>query len=160
MAEFTGIISPGDITEVYSRTAVQPGTRIFDQDGNEYIFLRGVASTVAGSWVTYDMSAEYQTTLLAANAIGPVAVAMAAIVAGKHGWYQIWGKAVGCAYDILDANDVVGRTGADGYVGDGPPAGDIIYNAICRSAMESESGNTTTTFEIHYPFVDDQTAGH
>jgi len=163
MAEFTGVIAPGGITTVYSRTAIQLGTRAFDTDGNEYIFLRGVASTVATSWVTYDSSAEHQTTLLAANALGPVAVAMAAIVADKYGWYMIWGNVSGAAnYStaVLDVSDVVGRTGADGYVGDDPPAGDIIYNCIVRSAMADTNTSAATTFSIHYPYVDDQTAAH
>ena len=158
MAEFTGILCPGDITTVHSRTVIALGTRAQDTNGNAYIFLIGVASTVAGSWVTYDE--QYLTTLLAANAKGPVGVAMAAIVANKYGWYQIYGTATGCAGATLDDDDVVGRTGADGYVGDGPPAGDIIYGCICRSAMEDGGTNTTTTFTINYPYVDDQTAGH
>ena len=39
MAEFTGTMSPGDIDTVYSRTAIGLGTKIFDTDGNEYIFF-------------------------------------------------------------------------------------------------------------------------
>lgn len=159
MAEFTGILTPGDINTVHSRTAINFGTRAFDQDGNEFIFLKGIDSTVVGSWVTYD-STSFDTTLLAANALGPVAVAMGAIITGKKGWYQVWGNAIACAGATLDVNDVVGRTGADGYVGDGPPAGDIIYNCLTRSAMEDGSANTTSTFSINYPYVDDQTASH
>ena len=41
----------------------------------EFIYLKGLASTAVGSWVTYNMD-DGSTTLLAANAIGPVAVAM------------------------------------------------------------------------------------
>jgi ABC-type uncharacterized transport system permease subunit len=52
------------------------GSRVQDKDCNEYIYLKGVASTLAGSWVTYDELGV--TTLLAANAKGPVAIAMAA----------------------------------------------------------------------------------
>ena len=49
-------------------------TRARDVDSNEYILLGGVASTVIGSPVTFDENGS--TTLLAANAVGPVAVAM------------------------------------------------------------------------------------
>lgn len=155
-------LAPGDLAEVYTRTVIDVGTRMFDDVGNEYIFLVGVASTVVGSWVTYDEVG--LTTLLAANAVGPVAVAMAAIVADKLGWYQIFGTAIGCAKSsdegTLADNTLVGRSAADGFVDDNPTAGDIIYGAISRSAMEASSGNTTTTFQIWYPWVDDQTAGH
>ncbi len=60
----------------------------------EFIYLKGVASTAIGSWVLYNPD-DFSTTLLAANDIGPVAVAMSANVANQYGWYQIQGKAVG-----------------------------------------------------------------
>lgn len=162
MAEFTGTISPGDIDEVYSRTAIDLGTRIKDTDGNEYIFLKGVASTVKYSWVVYDEESE--TALLTTTSVGPVAVAQAAIVADKYGWYCIYGKTLGCAVcdttALADNTIAIGRTGTDGYVGIGPAGGDILYGAICRSAMEAATGNTTTLFQIFYPWTDQQTAGH
>ena len=162
MAEFTGIISPGDIDTVYSRTAIGLGTRLFDTDGNEYIFLKGVASTVQYSWVTYNN--EFDTTLLATAAIGPVAIAQAAIVANKYGWYLIWGSGTGKAVNndegTFSSGAVCGRTSADGSVGGVYTAGDLIYGAFCRSAMEASSANTSTKFQICYPSVDAQTAGH
>lgn len=165
MAEFTGILCPDDITTVYSRTAIQKGTRAFDNDGNEYIFLEGVASTVAYSWVTYSSYNEFKTALLAANALGPVAIAQAAIVAGKYGWYMIWGSGWGCS--TVDASEaladnatIIGRTGADGYVGTNPEAGDVIYGAITRSSVAGGGDDTRTLFQIYYPYVNDETAGH
>src|SRR4029450_2020625 len=59
----------------------------------EFIYLKGVALTVVGSAVLYNPD-DFATSLLAANDIGPVAVAMSASVAGQFGWYQIQGKAV------------------------------------------------------------------
>ena len=61
----------------------------------EFIMLKGVASTIVGSLVTYD-GTTYQTTLAAvtANQARPVAVAMAAVGAAQFGWYQIAGTAV------------------------------------------------------------------
>jgi hypothetical protein len=58
----------------------------------EFIYLLGVASTVAGIAVTWNATT-YQTTLLAstANLSCPVAWAMSANVAGSFGWYQITG---------------------------------------------------------------------
>jgi hypothetical protein len=60
----------------------------------EFIYLKGVASTAVGEWVTYN-SDDWSSALLAADAIGPVALAMSACVAGEYGWYQISGKGVG-----------------------------------------------------------------
>ena len=67
----------GNTAEVDTGAKHTLGTRARDSAGNEYVYMTGVASTVLGSWVTYDEL--YITTLLAADAIGPVAVAMAAI---------------------------------------------------------------------------------
>lgn len=157
MAELTGILSPGDIDVVYSRSAIALGTRILDQDGNEYIFMNGVASCVAGSWVTYDE--EYVTTLLAANALGPVAVAMAAIVAAKYGWFCIFGAVKACMAASSADNALIGYETTAGYAGDGRAAGDIMYNAIGRSATGS-GAEVDAQCQIWYPWVDDQTAGH
>lgn len=63
----------------------------------EFIYLKGVASTVAGASVIYNATT-YQTALLTVangkNKGAPVAVAMAATVADEYGWYQITGNSV------------------------------------------------------------------
>lgn len=60
----------------------------------EFIYLKGVASTVAGDVVTYDAS--FATTRAAAgtNLPRPVAFAMSANVASQYGWYQIGGLVI------------------------------------------------------------------
>src|SRR5262245_34543193 len=67
----------------------------------EFIYLLGVASTVVGSWVTYQPD-NYTTVLLVPNAIGPVAIAMSINVASQYGWYQIQGKANAKAAVVAD----------------------------------------------------------
>lgn len=61
----------------------------------EFIYLKGVASTVVGSPVIYN-TANYLTTLapVGSNKPQPVAFAMSANVASQFGWYQISGNAV------------------------------------------------------------------
>src|SRR6478752_3435722 len=93
-----GFPTPGTVVAdgTYNATAkLGDIIRAFDPvyGGGEFIYLKGAASTVLGSWVTYNAD-DYSTTLLAANAIGPVAVAMGATVASTSGWYQIQGKAI------------------------------------------------------------------
>ena len=64
--------------------------------GGEFIYLKGVASTLVGSLVTYD-PVNGTTTLSStstASSDTPLAVAMAACVSGYYGWYQIAGCAV------------------------------------------------------------------
>lgn len=60
----------------------------------EFIYLVGVANTVAGLVVNYNATT-FQTTIApnTANNADPVAVAMSANVAGQYGWYQIAGIA-------------------------------------------------------------------
>lgn len=63
----------------------------------EFIYLKGLASTVVGSIVTYVASTgvtALSTTSGVVNGGAPVAVAMSANVASQYGWYQIAGDAV------------------------------------------------------------------
>lgn len=142
----------GQITDVHDSALNPVGTVAFDNEGNMYRYMKGVASTVQGSWVTFDEAGA--TTLLAANAKGPVAVAMAAIVANKFGWYCIvsFTQSAVLAANCAD-NAALGREGADGVAGDGRAAGDEIYNAISRGATAGASALTAVQFA--HPFVDD-----
>ncbi|TPK16667.1 hypothetical protein FJ872_17855 [Mesorhizobium sp. B2-5-9] len=122
----------------------------------EFIYLKGAASTVVGSWVTYNAD-DWSTTLLAANAIGPVAVAMSANVASQYGWYQIQGKAVGLVLTgfVDDAN--VYATATAGSVDDAVVAGDRVKNAKGASAIGTPSAGLAE-FEIARPWMDDAVA--
>lgn len=122
----------------------------------EFIYLKGVASTAIGSWVTYNAD-DYSTALLAANAIGPVAVAMSANVASQSGWYQISGKAIGLVLTgfVDDANVYASATA--GSVDDAVVAGDRVKNAKGASAIGTPSAGLAE-FEIARPFMDDAVA--
>lgn len=140
-------------TDAVHDSALNPvGTPAWDGAGNEYIYLKGVASTVVGSWATFDETGV--TTLLATNAKGPVVVAMAPIVANKYGWYARRAQSVPAmlAANCAD-NALIGREGADGVAGDGRAAGDQIYNAISRGSTAGAAA--LTPVQINYPFVDD-----
>lgn len=122
----------------------------------EFIYLKGVASTAIGSWVTYNND-DFSTTLLAANAIGPVAVAMSANVASQYGWYQISGKAVGKALTGYVDNALVYATATAGSIDDAVVAGDRVKNALGASAVDTPSSGFAE-FEINRPWMDDATA--
>lgn len=119
----------------------------------EFIYLQGVASTAIGSWVTFNQD-DGTTALLAANAIGPVAVAMSANVADQYGWYQIYGKAVGRALTGFADNGNVYATATAGSVDDAIVAGDRVKNAKGASAVDTPSAGLAE-FEIQYPVMDD-----
>ena len=119
----------------------------------EFIYLKGVASTALGSWVTYNAD-DNTTALLAANAIGPVAVAMAATVADTYGWYQIGGKAIGKALTAFADDANVYATSTAGSVDDAVVAGDRVKSAKGASAVGTPSAGLAE-FEIARPSMDD-----
>lgn len=122
----------------------------------EFIYLKGVASTVIGTWVTYNMD-DGSTALLAANAIGPVGVAMGATVADTFGWYQISGKAVAKALASFADNGNVYATAAAGSIDDAVVAGDRVKNAKGASDVDTPSAGLAE-FEINRPWMDDALA--
>lgn len=119
----------------------------------EFIYLQGAASTVLGSWAVYNAD-DFSTALLAANAIGPVAVAMGINVASSYGWYQIQGKAVGKALAAFADNGNVYATATAGSIDDAVVAGDRVKGAKGASAVDTPSTGLAE-FEISYPFMDD-----
>lgn len=145
------------ISEASTTQSHPLGTRVMATDPTygegEFIYLLGVASTAVGSWVTFDQD-DNSTQLLAANAIGPVAVAMSANVASKYGWYQVYGKAVGAALAGFVDNANVYATATAGSVDDAVVAGDRVKLAKGASAVGTPSSGLAE-FEIQYPFMDD-----
>lgn len=126
-----------------------------DYGDGEFIYLKGVASCAVGSWVTYNAD-DFSTALLAADAIGPVAVAMAATVAGEFGWFQISGKAVGACLTQFADNARVWITATGGSVDDASVAGDGVNNAKGASTTVVDSG--VADFEISRPWANNLTS--
>lgn len=148
------------ITDVSSTQQHPLGTIIQAHDetygAGEFIYLKGVASTVVGSAVTYNAD-DGTTALLAANAIGPVGVAMSANAAATtFGWYQISGKAVIKAGTVADNGNVY-ATATAGTVDDAVVAGDRVKGAKFASADGTPSAGLAEC-EIHRPFMDDAVA--
>lgn len=149
MANLTGRIQlfPGDTSVVDTTAQVPAGAKGVDQSGNEYIYLQGVASAAANSWVSFDEA--HLTTLLVANAVGRVAVAMAAVIANTFGWFQIYGSATGLAAVAFADNGLVYSTATAGTIDDAVVVGDLVVGAIGRSAVAAG----VATFELNYPFA-------
>jgi hypothetical protein len=119
----------------------------------EFIYLKGVASTVVGSFVTYNLK-DCTTALLVANAIGPVAVSMSINVASSFGCYQISGTAVGKAKAGFADNAAVYGTSTAGSIDDAVVAGDRVHNAKGASALDDPSTGLAK-FELNRPHTDD-----
>lgn len=116
----------------------------------EFIYLKGVASTILGSFVVYDTIGA--TTLTTAATKGPAAVAMAATVASTWGWYQITGTAIVDAGTVADNGDVY-STGTPGEVDDAVVDGDLIHLARFASANGTPSAGLALC-EINRPYQD------
>lgn len=140
------LASVGKLTDIHDAAQNPLGT-IQVIDGKEYIYLQGVASTVATDFVTYDEA--FLTTRLAAGGVGPVAVALAAVVADKFGWYQIGGSAQGNVATAFADNARVYATATAGRVDDAAVLGDQVIGAIGRSAEASN----VATIQLSRPFI-------
>lgn len=128
--------SESNLGDVDSVARMPVGTVIGGVDalGNfaEYVYLQGVASVIVGTVVTFDHLGV--TTLIAANAVGPVAVAVGLIVALKFGWFGRTGTFLTDVVANSAAGAGIGRETTDGKVGDGFAAGDQIFGAVQRVA--------------------------
>lgn len=149
------LVGHQQITET-STTQKHPLGTVVDADdatrgSGKFIYLKGVASTVVGSVVTYNAD-DWSTALITANAIGPVAVAMSANVASQYGWYQVFGKASMKAGDVADDASVYIDT-VDGQVDDAVVAGDRVQGA--KFASVDDTATNLADAEIAWPFVDD-----
>jgi hypothetical protein len=119
--------------------------------GGEFIYLKGVAGTVAGSVVNYDQM-NHTTTLgppAGANSGAPVAFAMSANLANQWGWYQITGNALA----QKDGTALV----AGGTVGFGTIAGTVGAQVASKQIDGAKSiniaatGATTANLQISRP---------
>ena len=140
----------GALTDVDDAAKNPLGTRRIEPNGNEHIYLQGVASVIAGSWVSYDEA--FLTTGLdtdvAASLCGPVAVANAAVVANKFGWFQIYGSRSAGAGDVAD-NAKVYATSTVFVCDDAAVVGSQVIGAVWRS----EDAANLATVQLSYPFV-------
>lgn len=104
----------------------------------EYIYLPGVAATIAGDLVEYDLAPGAQATIRHSNATAsnsgrPLAVASAAIVAASFGWYQISGVTTVNTL-AAQAAGVVMASATAGSVANAADAGDQILGARLSTA--------------------------
>lgn len=138
----------GGSTDIHTVQQNALGTRAFDATGKEYIYLQGIGSTIAGSWVVYN-SSTFVTVLLVtgATAIGKVAVAQAAVLASQFGWYGINGLFTGSVATGA-AGAKVWTTATPGRVDNTDQAVELVNGAIQVGA----TGSNLATFDLNYPF--------
>lgn len=119
----------------------------------EFIYLKGVASTIVGSCVTWN-SSTYQTTLAAVSANLPmsVAFAMSACVANEYGWYQISGLAVAAkSATICCVAGAAVAVKTTGLISKTSTSGKQLLNAIVTTTASAATGRTTVLLQINRP---------
>ncbi len=148
--EIGAIVADDDYTDV-----VPLGTIITAVDptlgGGEFIYLKGVGSTVVGSIVNYDN--DFQTALDTTATAGPsrpLAVAMAATVANTKGWYQISGLAVAVKANSVSFADGAGL-GATAGLAVAVATGSVIQGAVVRAVASAKSNVTSVAIAINRP---------
>lgn len=149
MSQFTGFASAavGIPGEIHDSKKNPLGMRMIDDSGNEYIYLKGVASCLVDDVVTYNATT-YVAVRILADAVGSVAVASAAIVAANWGWFLI--KGFGTANsDTVAAAGGLFIDGTTGRVDDASVAGDFV------NGMNSTGADVANKLPVHlnYPYV-------
>ena len=120
--------------------------------GGEFIYLKGIASTVVGSLVDYDPYLATTALAPATAGVGPVAVAMSANVASQYGWYQIAGVAAVKAPNAMAVGaDVFMLAATPGSVDDAAVAGEQILNAKATTTTGTPSSGLAL-ITINQPF--------
>jgi hypothetical protein len=138
-----GGYTPGSVDTV---PKVAAGTITYGDDPSygqgSFVYMPGVASTVAGSVVGYSLYGtttvsgvvyDGATTLAVAATRGPVAVATAATVAGTWGWYQITGTASVSSASVT-AGNTVALTSTAGQVTNSTTSGQKIDGMYALTA--------------------------
>lgn len=119
----------------------------------EFIYLKGVASTVVGSIVNFK-GTTYQTALGYAgeNVPSPVAIAMSANVADQYGWYQISGLAVAAKSSAVSfaAAAKVAVSSSTGLAV-ATISGNELQGAMVSAVASAASGRTTVTLVVNRP---------
>lgn len=146
------VLSPvgiGNLTDVDTTARFALGTRCTARDmgatgygEGEFIYLAGATSVARGSVVT--ISSANVAVLIAARAIGSVAVALAAVdAATKYGWFQTMGKGVALCDSTITDGAALYIDGTSGRVDDTVVAGDAVMG------MKAASTDDTNTVVVN-----------
>lgn len=120
----------------------------------EFVYLKGITSTVVGSLVSYNQVTGVTTLspTSAANNAFPLAVAMSANVDSQYGWYQIGGAAVIKKTAVkINPSVKLYLSGTAGRVMSTSSSGRTVLGAISANAATVASATSTVVVEIDRP---------
>jgi hypothetical protein len=133
----------------------------FDANGlyGKWVYAKGVASTVQGSWVNFDVTVStYDTALLdtdvAATQLGRIGVALAAVDATtEFGFYQIYGQVAGLSLAAATDTKNAFATSTAGSVDDsGAGAEVLVFGAFYLTAVDTPVSGQSY-FMLNHPFM-------
>lgn len=137
------------------------GTQAFDDAGNLYIYLPGVASVAVGDFVFTMQGTTFATARVLNDAntggAGAVAVALAAAVASTWGWFQIYGfQATANVATVAAPTGAAAlyRSGTTARLTSSTNAKDSVFGAFLVGASVANVGPVF----MNYPFVVDQSS--
>ena len=139
--------SPG---EVHTTKQNDLGTVRKASDGNSYIYLQGIGSTVDGSMVVFQPGV-WTTALIATGLKGSIAIATGATVASTYGWYTFVGQDIGVARSAIASNVALFAGGVAGSPDDVAVKGDQIMNCMARNA--AAGGGDSVILQIDRAFI-------
>ena len=150
MALNASILTYDGLDQIDTVKRMALGTRI-EIGHNAYVYVQGVSSGAAGSWVSFTGAGV--TTLLAANAIGRVGILMAALDATtKYGFAQVRGVNTLAKTDTVAAGLPLYIDGTAGRADDLAVSGDLIAGAW---SVTADSSNVATVILVHDAYVTD-----
>lgn len=150
---------PQDINDTSTVQQCALGTKVRARDVDstnygegEFIYLKGIGSTVVGSMVDYDQNLGVTALSPATGGFGPVAVAMSANGANQFGWYCVRGVVpVKAPNAMVVGAEIFSLAATPGSVDDAAVAGEQILNAKVTSTTGTPSAGLAL-IEIVYPF--------
>ena len=162
----TSTVTSFDATQIDTTALFHPGTRVLCYDTTsdcmaEFVYARGVASVVATDFMIIkhgdNAGILLEDGVAGAEIGGLLGVAMAAIVAARYGWFQVWGRAECNVAASFAADGLIYATTTAGTVDDAAGGGQVL-NARSESAIDTP--NTGSAYiDIFYPSIAGTLAG-
>lgn len=137
----------GNWTAVHATKRYRVGTIKTDPNGNQYIYLKGAANVAANVVVSYNTTS-YVAVLLAADAVGLVGIAQAAVLAANWGWFLIYGFG-SASSDTVAAAGGLFIDGTAGRVDDQSVAGDFVNGMLATGA----DATNVLPVQLNFPYV-------
>lgn len=152
------VVNAGALTRIFTAAEItansdvpQLGERAVDQAGNEYIFLKGVASVVAGDPVVFNPST-FVATRLAGSEVGDVAIALGAVTANLAGWFLIYGT--GSANVVATGGVRVYTSSVTGQLLATVVTGALVHGMFTAPGNGNTVTGTLQSCRVKYPHVD------